>query len=226
MSLLAAEKRFSRSRPRSRASRTSFSSTPNIKFRLGDFLKTRSAGKSFRSCCELFLCRARWRRRTIRNHRSAGRWRSRSCPQVAKVLKTGGLLIMTAPCGKSAVMAPWCPRVYGSERLRVYSLHSGLEKERYWVKDEQNRWTEVDRRSALSFEPRHDPAILTAALTRSADLFYANRTSPQMQGIEPDAHPLLHSQTFPRSHQRDPAATRSSPETPPSRRRNHRLRRR
>ena len=74
----------------------------------------------------------------------------------AKVLKPGGLLIMTAPCGKDAVMAPWC-RVYGPERLPRLLAPLRLEKERYWVKDEQNRWTEVERKAAFGFEPRHDP---------------------------------------------------------------------
>jgi len=101
---------------------------------------------------------------------------------------------------KTPSWLPWC-RVYGPERLPRLLAPLRLEKERYWLKTNKNRWTEliVDPLSALS--PATIPPILTAALTRSADLFYANRTSPQMQGIEPDAHPLLHSQTFPRSHQ-------------------------
>src|SRR5438270_9891761 len=36
--------------------------------------------------------------------------------RLAQVLKPNGRLLMTAPCGRDAVMAPWC-RVYGAERL-------------------------------------------------------------------------------------------------------------
>src|SRR5579863_50456 len=36
--------------------------------------------------------------------------------RLARILKPAGLLLMTAPCGKDALMAPWC-RVYGPRRL-------------------------------------------------------------------------------------------------------------
>jgi SAM-dependent methyltransferase len=75
----------------------------------------------------------------------------------AHVLKPGGLLIMTAPCGRDSVMAPWC-RVYGPERLPRLLSPLSLEIERYWLKDEQNRWSEVDRQIAMDFQPRHDSA--------------------------------------------------------------------
>jgi len=73
------------------------------------------------------------------------------------ILKPGGLVIMTAPCGKDAVMAPWC-RVYGPERLPRLLAPFIVEKERFWVKDDQNCWAEVDRQTALNFTPRHDPS--------------------------------------------------------------------
>jgi SAM-dependent methyltransferase len=76
--------------------------------------------------------------------------------RLADVLKPGGLLLMTAPCGRDAVMAPWC-RVYGPERLPRLLAPLVIEKERYWEKDEANRWVEVSRGKALDFETRHDP---------------------------------------------------------------------
>ena len=76
--------------------------------------------------------------------------------RLADVLKSGGLLLMTAPCGRDAVLAPWC-RVYGKARLPRIFEPFRVEKESYWVKDEQNRWVQCERESALDFEPRNDP---------------------------------------------------------------------
>src|SRR5882724_2746246 len=130
---------------------------PSVEFRLGDFLELELPRNHFDLAINCS---------SVEHVGVAGRYGVtadqdegdlEAVRKFAKVLKTGGLLIMTAPCGKDAVMAPWC-RVYGPERLPRLLAPLRLEKERYWVKDEQNRWTEVDRRSALSFEPRHDPA--------------------------------------------------------------------
>src|SRR5260221_91945 len=65
--------------------------------------------------------------------------------------------VMPDLCGKDAVMAPWC-RVYGPERLLRLLAPFIVEKERFWVKDDQNCWAEVDRQTALNFTPRHDPS--------------------------------------------------------------------
>ncbi len=156
MSLLAAEKGF-RVLALDLEQQNFVFQHANIKFRLGDFLKLDLPENHF----DLVVnCSS------VEHVGVAGRYGItaqqddgdlEAVRKFAKVLKTGGLLIMTAPCGKDAVMAPWC-RVYGPERLPRLLAPLRLEKERYWVKDEQNRWTEVDRRSALSFEPRHDPA--------------------------------------------------------------------
>lgn len=76
--------------------------------------------------------------------------------KLAAVLKPGGLLLMTAPCGRDAVMAPWC-RVYGEKRLpRLFNSFETV-KEAYWVKDTANRWVSCEREEALSFQPRNDP---------------------------------------------------------------------
>jgi SAM-dependent methyltransferase len=75
--------------------------------------------------------------------------------RLADVLKPGGHFLMTVPCGRDAVMAPWC-RVYGRERLPRLLAGLRVVKERYWVKNVSNRWVGCDRESALNFEPQFD----------------------------------------------------------------------
>ena len=77
--------------------------------------------------------------------------------RLADILKPGGLLLMTAPCGRDAVMAPWC-RVYGAQRLPRLFAAFRLLKECYWIKDAQNRWVGSTREAALNFQPVHDPS--------------------------------------------------------------------
>jgi SAM-dependent methyltransferase len=129
---------------------------PKVEFRLGDFLKLDLPKDHF----DLIInCSS------IEHVGVAGRYGITSeqsngdievMEKFTRVLKSGGLLLMTAPCGRDAVMAPWC-RVYGPERLPRLLAPLVLEKERYWEKDEANRWSEVSRGKALDFEPRHDP---------------------------------------------------------------------
>ncbi len=70
----------------------------------------------------------------------------------AQILKPGGVLLMTAPCGRDAVMAPLC-RVYGPERLPKLFASFSVVKQEYWIKDEMNRWVRCSREAALSFRP-------------------------------------------------------------------------
>ncbi len=68
------------------------------------------------------------------------------------LLKQGGILLATMPCGRDTVVAPW-HRVYGRERLpRLLDGYSVVE-ECFWAKDEENRWNLVDRDTALDFVP-------------------------------------------------------------------------
>src|SRR6266567_521797 len=76
--------------------------------------------------------------------------------RLADILKPGGLLLMTAPCGRDAVMAPWC-RVYGAQRLPRLCAPFRLVKESYWLKDGNNRWVATTPRAALDFQPVHNP---------------------------------------------------------------------
>ncbi len=70
-----------------------------------------------------------------------------------RLLRPGGLMILTVPVGRDAVFPPNC-RVYGADRLP--RLLAGLEVERalYWVKDGSNCWTAVPREVALDTVPR------------------------------------------------------------------------
>jgi SAM-dependent methyltransferase len=76
--------------------------------------------------------------------------------KLADVLKPGGILLMTAPCGRDAVMAPWC-RVYGEGRLPRLFEPFHVVKQSFWVKDAANKWVSSSRETALDFEPRNDP---------------------------------------------------------------------
>lgn len=76
--------------------------------------------------------------------------------RLADVLRPGGLLLMSAPCGLDTVMAPWC-RVYGEKRLP--KLFEGFQvlKRAYWLKDERNRWVESTESAAMQFKPINHP---------------------------------------------------------------------
>ncbi len=129
---------------------------PNVEFLLGDFLKLDLPANHLDL---LINCSS------VEHVGVAGRYgikveQSNGDIEVmkkfARLLKPDGKLLMTAPCGRDTLMAPWC-RVYGAERLpRLLALFR-VEKEVYWTKDSQNRWTAANREEALSFPPRYDP---------------------------------------------------------------------
>jgi len=70
--------------------------------------------------------------------------------RMRRLLKLGGRMLLTIPCGRDAVFAP-LHRVYGAERLP--RLLEGFEvvQQVYWKKDVQNRWAMVKREEALDF---------------------------------------------------------------------------
>lgn len=76
--------------------------------------------------------------------------------RLADLLKPNGRFLMTAPCGRDVVMAPWC-RVYGEKRLPLLLEGAQMLKEQYWIKNSNNQWIACDRESALNFQPRHHP---------------------------------------------------------------------
>jgi SAM-dependent methyltransferase len=74
--------------------------------------------------------------------------------RIEEVLKPGGKFLMTGPCGKDALLAPWC-RVYGPKRLPLLFGNLQIDREAFWRKNNFNQWIECDRQTALTFEPRN-----------------------------------------------------------------------
>jgi SAM-dependent methyltransferase len=75
--------------------------------------------------------------------------------RLRSVLKPGGIMLLTIPCGRDAVFIP-THRVYGRERLPLLLRGYAIEKQEFWVKDSGNQWNISDRETALQFEPRPD----------------------------------------------------------------------
>jgi SAM-dependent methyltransferase len=74
-----------------------------------------------------------------------------------EVLKPAGMMLMTIPCGRDAVIAPW-HRVYGQERLPKLLAGYEAAEECYWVKHRDNRWHPCEREKALAFRPTSHPS--------------------------------------------------------------------
>lgn len=73
--------------------------------------------------------------------------------RLARILKQSGVLLMTVPCGRDAVLDSWC-RVYGSERLPRLLNDFTVSKEEFWIKSEANQWVQCGKNEAMSFEPK------------------------------------------------------------------------
>jgi SAM-dependent methyltransferase len=130
---------------------------PNVEFRQGDFLKAGFAENSFDLAINCS---------SVEHVGVAGRYGIEVdqddgdiavMNRLAQILKPGGLLLMTAPCGRDSVLKPWC-RVYGFNRLpRLFGAFS-VAKQEYWVKNQTNQWERCAAEKALSFEPRNHPS--------------------------------------------------------------------
>jgi SAM-dependent methyltransferase len=77
--------------------------------------------------------------------------------RLGEILKPSGVLLMTAPCGKDAVLRPWC-RVYGRERLPRLFAGFRTVRQSFWVKNDENQWRAGNADEAFSFEPRNNAA--------------------------------------------------------------------
>lgn len=128
---------------------------PHVEFRQGDFLKLDLSPNHFDLAINCS---------SVEHVGVAGRYGIQTnedegdiqvMKKLGDILKPDGLLLMTAPCGKDTVMAPWC-RVYGSQRLPRLLAPFAIEKESYWVKDAKNRWISCPRETALDFQPVYD----------------------------------------------------------------------
>jgi SAM-dependent methyltransferase len=71
--------------------------------------------------------------------------------RLRELMKPGGVMLLTIPVGQDAIFAPLA-RVYGSQRLSQLLDGYVVEKEEFWVKDEQNRWVLADKEAALNFK--------------------------------------------------------------------------
>ena len=68
-----------------------------------------------------------------------------------QLMKPDARMLLTIPVGRDALFAPLC-RVYGQQRLPRLLDGYQVEREVYWMKDEQNCWVPCRREEALSFE--------------------------------------------------------------------------
>jgi 2-polyprenyl-3-methyl-5-hydroxy-6-metoxy-1,4-benzoquinol methylase len=68
-----------------------------------------------------------------------------------KLIKPGGVMLLTIPVGQDAVIDP-LHRIYGAQRLLRLLEGYKVVKEVFWVKDAQNRWVLCDRATALNFK--------------------------------------------------------------------------
>lgn len=66
------------------------------------------------------------------------------------LMKPAGTMLLTIPAGQDAIFAP-LHRIYGKQRLPKLIEGYQIEKEAFWVKDNQNRWALVNRDIALDF---------------------------------------------------------------------------
>ena len=76
--------------------------------------------------------------------------------RMRRLLKPGGRMILTLPCGLDAVIAPW-HRVYGKDRLPCLLTGYEVQEQCFWVKQEDNRWHPCQRETALSYVPTCQP---------------------------------------------------------------------
>ena len=62
-------------------------------------------------------------------------------------------MLLTIPVGRDAIFAP-LHRVYGRERLPALLDGYIVEREDYWVKNDQNDWVLTDKQDALARKPQ------------------------------------------------------------------------
>jgi SAM-dependent methyltransferase len=139
---------------------------PRVRFQQGDFLEMSFPDNSFNLIvnCSSVEHVGIVGRYGISAERSSGDLEVMR--RFAGVLKASGRLLMTVPCGRDLVMAPWC-RVYGSAGLKQLFERFEIMKEVYWTKTSENRWAQSSREAALDFAPVYharDPHACAYAL--------------------------------------------------------------
>lgn len=68
--------------------------------------------------------------------------------RLKKLLKTGGIILVTIPVGRDIIFAP-LHRIYGKNRLPQLFDGYMIEKEEFWIKDGENRWVPCNKETAL-----------------------------------------------------------------------------
>lgn len=71
--------------------------------------------------------------------------------RLKELMKPSGVMLLTIPVGQDAVFAPMS-RVYGAQRLPGLLEGYTVEREDFWVKDNQNRWVLAEKEDALNFK--------------------------------------------------------------------------
>ena len=71
--------------------------------------------------------------------------------RLRNLMKRNGVMLLTIPVGRDAVFAP-LTRIYGKDRLPRLLDGFKIEKQDYWVKNQENRWVECDKERALGFK--------------------------------------------------------------------------
>lgn len=67
------------------------------------------------------------------------------------LMKPGGIMLITIPVGLDAIFPPLC-RVYGAQRLPLLLDGFVVEKERFWLKNSDNKWVLSKKEEGLTFK--------------------------------------------------------------------------
>jgi len=71
------------------------------------------------------------------------------------LLKPGGLMLLTVPAGRDAVIPP-LHRVYGANRFPKLLQGFEIIEQLFWLKNSENLWLSADRDAALAYVPTGD----------------------------------------------------------------------
>ena len=87
--------------------------------------------------------------------------------QMRRIVKPGGTIILTVPCGKPKIIRPF-HRIYDRNRLELIGGPGLLlEKTEYYLRDEQGDWASCPREIAESIDVKKDNfAIMLAKLKK------------------------------------------------------------
>jgi len=75
--------------------------------------------------------------------------------KLSKILKDGGIMLMTIPIGQDTVFQPKL-RVYGEMRLPKLIKNFKILKCEYWTKNSKNQWEKTTEKRALRLKPSHN----------------------------------------------------------------------